>query len=304
MRLGQQRSWVLACIALLIGSAELILDNGLFDIGTTTPVLHQIVELIEILIMVPGLAIGVFCASEWVAARQRAMHRSLSDAREERFALLGRLAASVAHEVRNPLQSLRLVHEAMEGNSRPEDADLLRRLDSNLTDIDAAITRIYELVRPVLGDDALRETVDCRELLEHVVGDFPLAEQASIRWHPSRSQRVLVQSVPSGLRIALGNVVRNALEAAAEQPTKGEITITFERKPGRICIRITNPGRLPSAVGHGPAVHDSNKQSGLGLGLMISEQVLGRLGGTLDLQQRGELVESVVCLPCDSGLDP
>lgn len=300
MRFGSPLSWTLAGVGLVVGGAEFVLDQWELPEGG----LYRAVELFEMVLMVPGLAVGLFFFGEWIRARDRALASQLANSREERFALLGRLAAAVAHEVRNPLHGLRLVHEAMAEDDQVDPA-LLVRMHRNIDHIGAAVERIYELVQPVLSDTTLAESLSCRELVTEVV-ETDLGDCAAAIAIATSSEGQQVRVVRSGLRIVLANVLRNACQAVPN-PAPGSVSVAIGSDDDGVVIEIRNPGTLPPAVcaryaqrgDAGPAREvASDKEDGLGLGLMISEQILIRSGGSLHMQQLDpHTVATLVRLP-------
>ncbi|MFM2090719.1 MAG: hypothetical protein RLZZ127_1208 [Planctomycetota bacterium] len=280
----RRRTMVVAIAGALAGlaffSLDLLVDLYLPD----AVVLHAFMEAIEFLIIGPG--VGMACA---LLALRLFEARSAAAAAEQarRLEWLGRLAATMAHEVRNPLHTARLAADGLREElpavaAHPLTADL----DAALVRIDAAVGLVYRLARPPTGSP---EAVDAAILLREAAAAWPGFACAA-------SSQALVRADPALLRTAIDNLLRNAVEASDPAAVQGSVVIA-ER---RVRIRIANPGRLPEGVGAADmrAVRPgSDKPGGLGLGVAIAAHIAALAGGRLDLLQEGALVVAVLDLP-------
>jgi signal transduction histidine kinase len=218
-------------------------------------------------------------AEKLAEARERERTLSESLAHEQRLAGLGRVAAGVAHEVRNPLAGMKLRLDLM--RSAPGLSTELREdIDACLGEID----RLDRLVRTILGaarrDPQIKEDVSLAELVTSrtdvkVEGDARVATDADL----------LAQIVD--------NLVRNAKDASDDV---------------RVAIVTSGDHAVLSVIDKGPGVPAdkapelfepffTTKGEGTGLGLFISRSLAHALRGTVDYRRERDETHFVLTLP-------
>jgi signal transduction histidine kinase len=223
---------------------------------------------------------------------ERALHQHRDALRRaEHFATLGRLAAGLSHEIRNPLGALFLHIDLLEEEFRepsPESPTVMRQ---TFGEIRTALTRLDELVQDYLS--LVRVGT-----IELGVQDVGAAVQA---WAAEMQGRAEQQGVtveleghttvgplafhPSTLRRAVLNVVQNAIEA---MPEGGTLRLECVRTATEVHLRIRDSGIGMSAE-LVPRIFEplyTTKPGGTGLGLYIVREILVAHGG-------GVTVESV-----------
>lgn len=226
--------------------------------------------------------------------------------RTERLAAIGKMAAMITHEVRNPLSSIGLNTELLEeelgqlDGERPAEARALCRAIQaevdRLTDITETYLHFARLPKPKLQEESLnqivRSTTDFERepmSLRGVKLEVELADQLPA---------VLVDDAQ--VRQALLNLLRNAADAVAEVG------------PGavRVATRAGEPGYVEVVVeDDGPGIHEelagkiydpffSTKEGGTGLGLALTHQIVRDHGGTIRVDSRpGHGARFTVALP-------
>jgi len=219
---------------------------------------------------------------------QRARREAL---KAERLAAVGELAAGVAHEVRNPLTSVKLLIQAIERNqvSGSTDEQRLRIVQQEIGRIETTIQELLDFARPpklrrVQHD--VRETL--RRALTLVTGR---AQQSNVVIEEQLGgQPMFVDADPQQLHQVFINLLLNAIEA---MPSGGKLHVTVEepawqrgagptkRSLLQIVFRDTGAG-IPAQVMlrlFEPFV--TSKERGIGLGLAISRQIMQEHGGRL-----------------------
>ncbi len=215
-----------------------------------------------------------------VAALERTKERLL---RTERLAAVGKLAAHVTHEVRNPLSSLALNVELLEDELReaPEETRAL------LAAVQAEIDRLTGLTEEYLRLARLPEPdVEPRDVGEVVrrLADFvaPEFERAGVDLRLEIAEERLEAPVDEGqLRQALLNLLRNAREAAGHG---GHVWLSVARSGDghiEVVVEDDGPGIDPEARERLFDVFFTTKARGTGLGLPLAQQIVTAHGGEL-----------------------
>jgi two-component system sensor histidine kinase ChvG len=229
-----------------------------------------------------------------LAASMGAMTRALYD----RIDAIESFAADVAHELKNPLTSLR---SAVDMFSRAKDEESRTRLmaivRADVKRIDRLITDISDASR--LDAELSRETaspVDIARLLETIVEIYSMMEL------PHGVKIALNLSLPPDATVVgrderIGQIVRNLVDNAVSfSPTDGTVTISAQTESGRVRVTVDDegPGIPPDNLEtifkrfytERPQDHDFGKNSGLGLS--IARQIANGMGGSIQAENRPE----------------
>jgi len=222
--------------------------------------------------------------------------RQLSErlARSDRTAALGRMAAQIAHEIRNPIAAMRLKAENALAKPLEQQSAALRAMLDQIKRLDdlferlLAITRLGELRRtPVALKPWLQVRIDnVREQAAQtnlaLSGDAPDAEWSFDEKSMSR---------------ALDNLLLNAVQHAPRDGwIKADIQLHNERC--RIAIEDSGPGIAPEQREKIFEPFVSTRGNGTGLGLSVAREIVEAHGGTLRCVESTNGARFEIELPC------
>ncbi len=250
--------------------------------------------------LLDGLATGVNMLAEEVAeqhARERESQQRMRQS--ERLAAIGQLAAGVAHEINNPaafvlanLSALDLLLKDPPRAGAPGSEEFIRQAADITIDCLRGIDRIVAIVRDLRR--FARHENDRQETLQL---DALVAEACKmVRAEMAYRARLVVQGAAPppvrGDRTKIVQVLTNLLLNAAQAIPEGaadrhEITVAVFARGETAVVRVTDTGSgiPPEVQGRifEPLFTTKSRESGLGLGLSISADILKRHGGEIRL---------------------
>jgi signal transduction histidine kinase/CheY-like chemotaxis protein len=219
------------------------------------------------------------------------LRASLSELEKSQYALIqtekmasaGRLTASIAHEINNPLQSVsNCLHLASRQELTSEDRKLYIDLaQSELERLMNIVQRVLDLYRPGARD---RRPVDVDEVIRHVLLLVePQLNNSGIKvFTDLQASPAEVMAVRNHIQQVMLNLILNAMEA---MPKGGELFIITRRLDSEmeVIIEDTGPG-IPN-IERGSVFEPfvSSKENGTGLGLTVSYGIITAFGGSLDI---------------------
>lgn len=246
--------------------------------------------------------------------------------RTERLAALGEMAAGIAHEVRNPLGSIRLYAEMLQQDlaDRPAQRDIARKIGGAVRGLDAVVGDVLAFARPM---SPRPEEATARDLFDAAI-DCCRAEiertGVAIECDAAACEAIELRCDASLVRQALVNLIRNAMEAieqrCAEQPGhEGRVWLGAAkrrvRSPGgsggrfhamiALSVRDNGPGIPEDVVARIFNPFFTTRAAGTGLGLAIVNRIADAHGGRVGVTNHpggGAVIE--LLLPPDQPEEP
>ena len=224
----------------------------------------------------------------------------------ERFATVGRMAAQMAHEIKNPLSSIslntELLGDELQACGRNPSPEALQLIDSVLAEIDLLTQTVDEYLQFARFPKLQKQPISLAELisgLEQLLHQESMSRCVALHCAVDTSLP-RVSADARLLRQALLNLVRNAFEAIG---TNGWVRVEANSGNGEVHLSVSDSG--PGvALENRPLLFEpffTTKPKGTGLGLPLTRHIVFEHGGTISYEPDGTSSRFVITLP---GIDP
>jgi len=210
----------------------------------------------------------------------------------EKLAVAGRLAASIAHEIHNPLDSVANLHYLIARESDPV------KRDEYLNMAQQELTRTMQISRTMLNlyrEPNVPITVDLKELLEGVLLLLQRRmDNQSVKVQQDFQGSYVVEGFPAELRQVFANLITNAVDAVGND---GRILIRMRGLPAE---EFRGAGVSVEIIDSGPGIADQASQKlfqpffttkgdqGTGLGLWVSMGIVQKHGGNIRIENNND----------------
>lgn len=220
---------------------------------------------------------------------QRVVNRRLAEERQleeqERLGMLGLISASLAHEIKNPLASMKALAQSLREDLAADDPQ-----GEGVADLDIIVEQIDRLdqtTREILGIARPRPGTDTRlsDLVHSAL--YILAAEARKRGVTLEAETIQEVGTLSGSPASWQTVVFNLLLNAVEHtPTGGTATTRLVRHDDTVVFTTTNPGEPLDDARRQKIFEPFVSHGGTGLGLALVRRRLDELGGEVDIHCR------------------
>jgi len=240
------------------------------------PILTQELEMLQSLAAQTAMSVSSALLMEEKLELERAM------ARKERLASIGQMAATLAHEIKNPLSSIKSITQSLE--EQILDPEIKQDLGVVVHEVDRLNHSVNQLLSFARSSSQDIGDVPLVATMEHVI---------RILQNECKAQNVTIQhryngNIPDvfgssfGLQDIFLNLLLNALQA---MPSGGEIDVTYQVRGNLVEVVISDsgPGILPDLISRIFDPFFTTKQKGTGLGLAVVKQKLVEFGADIEV---------------------
>jgi two-component system, NtrC family, sensor histidine kinase HydH len=237
---------------------------------TTDDDLHQVNEQMQ----------GIVREIERVVAQLQQREREVL--RADQLVAVGQMAAGVAHELRNPLTSIKMLVQANreEAEARGLPAEDLQIIEQEIRRMERCLQTFLDFARPPQPE---RHPVSLAALVDRMltlVEGRVRKQHVTLHFRPPTTP-VIVEADADQMQQLLVNLALNALDA---MPQGGSLDISLSAPVhGQVELRVrdTGPGIAPALLPRLFEPFVSSKETGLGLGLVVSRRIAESHGGNL-----------------------
>ncbi|MBT2681273.1 two-component sensor histidine kinase [Bacillus sp. ISL-35] len=216
----------------------------------------------------------------------------------EKFSAISQLAASVAHEIRNPMTTIRGFMQVLQGERNLSDDQNLF-ITISLQELDRTQTIINNFLALAKPNTGTMDKIDLSAILKETT--------AFMRSYSHLGNTELVEAIDKNLfikgdahelRQVFINILKNGIEA---MPSGGSIFIIAKVDKDNVRIQFRDEGvgmtkEQLTRLGH---PYYSTKEKGTGLGMMISYDIVQRMRGKINVEsEEGEGTTFTILLPC------
>ncbi|MGG0184463.1 ATP-binding protein [Bacillus rhizoplanae] len=218
--------------------------------------------------------------------------------RAEKFCLISELAASIAHEINNPITTVygfaQLLHRS-EALKASQD-NYLEIMLVELEKVQCIINNYLSLTKP---QNIIRESINIKQLFHQVKNSIlPLALSHNVEIKSNITNSVYINANPEKLKQCLINIAQNGIEA---MQNGGVLQINIQKIKNNIVIDIIDSGIGMSSqeIKRIAMPFYSTKEKGTGLGTMVAYSIIKELNGDIEIKsKKGKGTHFSIIIPC------
>ncbi|MBT8378150.1 MAG: PAS domain-containing protein [Ignavibacteria bacterium] len=219
--------------------------------------------------------------------------------RNEKLLAMGELASGVAHEIRNPINSIGMIAQRLNKEFKPKESEdeytsITNLLKTEVSRINKIITQFLQYAKP-LGLQKTR--VDVNKFINEIYQLYKdQAEQKNISFTVSTEENLFANFDPELIKQTMMNIIQNAIDAV---DNKGRVSVTSLKKDDKLVISIIDNGEgiKPKEQKKIFNLYYTTKQEGNGLGLSISQKIVSQHNGLIELASNKNSTIFKIILP-------
>ena len=198
----------------------------------------------------------------------------------EKFAIIGKIGANIAHDLRNPLTVIKGSFEILKMKNHNMEKTFEKK---QYQKIDDSIKKIEYLTKDILDfaktKELNKEKISFLELIQEAIDEFKIPSTIKINL-PIHDYKIHVDKIK--FQNVISNLIKNSLDEICEN---GNITIDLHENDDNVLFTIEDSGNTLSEK-ELPQIFEplyTTKQTGTGLGLMICKKIIEQHGGTINV---------------------
>lgn len=218
--------------------------------------------------------------------------------RSERLAALGRLAAGIAHEIRNPLSSIKGFAAILAGRFKEDESGrkVAEVMGQEVERLNRVVTELLDFARPT---ELRKEICSCKDLIQRTLRliEKDAAQRSIILEARVEPEDLQFEVDQDRFAQVLLNLYLNALQA---MENGGTLQIAVSRQDSQLLVKVgdTGPGIAPEHLPHIFDPYFTTKPRGVGLGLANVLKLVESHGGDIDVESNtGQQTTFVIRLP-------
>ncbi|OAI20904.1 two-component sensor histidine kinase [Methylomonas lenta] len=203
-------------------------------------------------------------------------------AKAERLAALTEMAASTAHELRNPLAIIQVALENIQSES--SDPELRERIGLLHREVHRLTKHLNDLLSSARNSNETAQTIDIHQVAQELLTllSYQVNENVQFEIHSQANMFALLPETE--FRQVLLNLLQNAVQAIGDQPGKVQVDIKQEQQQLIVTVSDSGGGFNPELLQQGIRPFVSLKVKGSGLGLVMVQRFIREQRGNLKLE--------------------
>ncbi|GAE26123.1 two-component sensor histidine kinase [Halalkalibacter wakoensis JCM 9140] len=192
---------------------------------------------------------------------------------------ISELAASIAHEVRNPLTVVKGFLQLMQKDETGKKKEYFNIALCEMNRAEEIISDYLNFAKPQFKHVQVVEVNQIINEIFSFLSPYSLKENVALSIH-SLPKQTFIHIDKNQLKQVLINIIKNAIEAT---PEKGEVTVEVQENETVVSVVITDNGKgmTPDQLAKIGTLFYSTKEKGTGLGTVVSFRIIQEMGGTL-----------------------
>jgi two-component system sporulation sensor kinase B len=206
----------------------------------------------------------------------------------ERYNAISQLAASVAHEIRNPMTTIKgFMQVLLSDNNLTKNQNSF--ISVSLTELERTQIIINNFLSLAKPNTKHNETIDVSHTLTEIIEFMqPYSHISNIEIESVIQEGLMIKGDKSEFKQLMINLIKNGIEA---MPLGGEFSVNALEKNGFILIKIKDHGigMNKKQIRRLGQPYYSTKDKGTGLGLMISYEIVRRMKGVIEVESQEDV---------------